>query len=68
MNRRKILSAAWRSSGLYAAGWKIHGFAPPPYDGFAFSRQEDYLLHETAGTRAFHVRPDVFNLLKLPDD
>jgi len=38
INRRKILSAAWRSSSLYAAGSKIHDFAPPPHDGFAFSR------------------------------
>jgi len=33
----KKYSAVWRSSNIYASGWKIHDFASPPYDGFAFS-------------------------------
>jgi hypothetical protein len=33
-NKKK--TAAWRSSSLYASGWKIHDFASPPRDGFAF--------------------------------
>jgi len=37
-NRQNIkISTAWRSSSLYASGWKIHDFASPPRDGFAFS-------------------------------
>jgi hypothetical protein len=41
-------SAVWRSSNLYASGWKIHDFASLPRDRFALIDMQGiiFLLHE----------------------
>ena len=47
-HRRQKNSAVRRSVNPYASGWQIHGFAPPPHDGFAFST---YLLYNSSSQK-----------------
>jgi len=43
------ISAVWRSSNRYTLDWKIHDFASPSHNGFAFSRHFHYRVPITKG-------------------